>query len=79
VTLCLMTEVAEQEVSGATSLLCRAELRGGSCKRAAHGGGRSFQPRAAAAATQRAFSSAYFRAYTHTDVIGVESVAHSRT
>jgi len=73
VTLCLMTEVAEQEVPGATVVA----LSGPSFAVEVVSG----QPTAvvvaskreqAAAATQRAFSSAYFRAYTHTDVIGVE-------
>jgi glycerol-3-phosphate dehydrogenase (NAD(P)+) len=72
-TLSLMTEVAEQEIPGAIVVALS---------------GPSFavevvacQPTAvvvasekdgAAEATQRAFSSPYFRAYTHTDVIGVE-------
>ena len=73
VTLCLMTEVAEQEVPGATVVA----LSGPSFAVEVVSG----QPTAvvvaskreqAAATTQRAFSSAYFRAYTHTDVIGVE-------
>lgn len=72
-TLCLMTEVAEQEVPGATVVA----LSGPSFAVEVVSG----QPTAvvvasareeAAAATQRAFSSAYFRAYTHSDVIGVE-------
>jgi len=72
-TLCLMTEVAEQEVPGATVVA----LSGPSFAVEVVSG----QPTAvvvasmreqAAATTQRAFSSAYFRAYTHTDVIGVE-------
>jgi glycerol-3-phosphate dehydrogenase (NAD(P)+) len=72
-TLCLMTEVAEQEVPGATVVA----LSGPSFAAEVVSG----QPTAvvvaskegrAAATTQRAFSSAYFRAYTHTDVIGVE-------
>jgi glycerol-3-phosphate dehydrogenase (NAD(P)+) len=73
VTLCLMTEVAEQEVPGATVVA----LSGPSFAAEVVSG----QPTAvvvaskreqAAATTQRAFSSSYFRAYTHTDVIGVE-------
>jgi glycerol-3-phosphate dehydrogenase (NAD(P)+) len=73
VTLCLMTEVAEQEVPGATVVA----LSGPSFAVEVVSG----QPTAvvvaskreqAAETTQRAFSSAYFRAYTHTDVIGVE-------
>ena len=72
-TLCLMTEVAEQEVHGATVVA----LSGPSFAVEVVSG----QPTAvvvasegdeAAATAQRAFSSAYFRAYTHTDVIGVE-------
>ncbi|MGH7604468.1 MAG: NAD(P)H-dependent glycerol-3-phosphate dehydrogenase [Gemmatimonadaceae bacterium] len=72
-TLALMTEVAAEEIPGSTVVALS---------------GPSFavevvkcQPTAvvvasrnteAAAAVQRAFSSPYFRAYTHTDVIGVE-------
>ncbi|HEY4733419.1 MAG TPA: NAD(P)H-dependent glycerol-3-phosphate dehydrogenase [Gemmatimonadaceae bacterium] len=72
-TLCLMTEIVEQEVAGATVVA----LSGPSF--AAEVVGR--QPTAvvvasdasdAAELTQRAFSSPYFRAYTHTDIIGVE-------
>jgi glycerol-3-phosphate dehydrogenase (NAD(P)+) len=72
-TLCLMTEVAEQEIPGATVVA----LSGPSF--AAEVAGR--QPTAvvvasssddAAEVAQRAFSSPYFRTYTHTDVTGVE-------
>jgi len=72
-TLCLMTEIVEQEVKDATVIALS---------------GPSFavevvacQPTAvvvasredgAAAVAQRALSSPYFRTYTHTDVIGVE-------
>jgi glycerol-3-phosphate dehydrogenase (NAD(P)+) len=72
-TLCLMTEIADQEVRGATVVALS---------------GPSFavevvnrQPTAvvvaskrdgAAEIVQRAFSSPYFRTYTHTDVTGVE-------
>jgi glycerol-3-phosphate dehydrogenase (NAD(P)+) len=72
-TLSLMTEVAEQEIAGATVVA----LSGPSFAKEVV----SCQPtavvvasgdEAAAAIAQRAFSSAYFRAYTHTDVIGVE-------
>jgi glycerol-3-phosphate dehydrogenase (NAD(P)+) len=72
-TLCLMTEVAEQEIPGATVVA----LSGPSFAVEVVSG----QPTAvvvaskrdeAAGTAQRAFSSAYFRAYTHTDVIGVE-------
>jgi len=71
--LCLMTEIVEQEVAGATVVA----LSGPSF--AAEVVGR--QPTAVVVASdrndaaefaQRAFSSPYFRAYTHTDVIGVE-------
>jgi glycerol-3-phosphate dehydrogenase (NAD(P)+) len=72
-TLCLMTEVVEQEVRGATVVA----LSGPSFAVEVV----SCQPTAvvvastrdeAAGIAQRAFSSRYFRAYTHTDVIGVE-------
>ncbi|HKC82156.1 MAG TPA: NAD(P)H-dependent glycerol-3-phosphate dehydrogenase [Gemmatimonadaceae bacterium] len=72
-TLSLMTEVAEQEIGGATVVA----LSGPSFAKEVV----TCQPTAvvvasgdeeAAAIAQRAFSSAYFRAYTHTDVIGVE-------
>ncbi|HET7614870.1 MAG TPA: NAD(P)H-dependent glycerol-3-phosphate dehydrogenase [Gemmatimonadaceae bacterium] len=72
-TLCLMTDVLEQEVSGATVVA----LSGPSFATEVV----SCQPTAvvvassndgAAEIAQRAFSSPYFRTYTHTDVIGVE-------
>jgi glycerol-3-phosphate dehydrogenase (NAD(P)+) len=72
-TLSLMTEVAEQQIPGATVIA----LSGPSFAKEVV----SCQPTAvvvasgkdgAAAVAQRAFSSPYFRAYTHTDVIGVE-------
>jgi glycerol-3-phosphate dehydrogenase (NAD(P)+) len=72
-TLALMTEVAEEEIPGATVVA----LSGPSFAAEVVKG----QPTAvvvasksasAAAFTQRAFSSPYFRAYTHTDVTGVE-------
>ncbi|MFL5487843.1 MAG: NAD(P)H-dependent glycerol-3-phosphate dehydrogenase [Gemmatimonadaceae bacterium] len=72
-TLCLMTEIVEQEISGATVVA----LSGPSFASEVV----TCQPTAvvvasskldAAARTQRAFSSPYFRAYTHTDVVGVE-------
>jgi len=72
-TLCLMTEIVEQEVEGATVVA----LSGPSFASEVV----SCQPTAvvvasleddAAATTQRALSSPYFRTYTHTDVIGVE-------
>jgi len=72
-TLCLMTEVAEQEISGATVVA----ISGPSFAVEVIG----CQPTAvvvasassdAAGIAQRAFSSPYFRTYTHSDVIGVE-------
>ena len=72
-TLCLMTEVAEQEIEGATVVA----LSGPSFAKEVV----SCQPTAvvvasaktgAASVAQRAFSSPYFRTYTHTDVTGVE-------
>jgi glycerol-3-phosphate dehydrogenase (NAD(P)+) len=72
-TLALMTDVAEEEIPGATVVA----LSGPSFAAEVVKG----QPTAvvvasksasAAAFTQRAFSSPYFRAYTHTDVTGVE-------
>ena len=72
-TLCLMTEVVEQEASTATVVA----LSGPSFATEVI----SRQPTAivvasedesAAEFAQRTFSSPYFRAYTHTDVIGVE-------
>lgn len=72
-TLSLMTDVAEQEIPGATVVA----LSGPSFAAEVV----SCQPTAvvvasgadgAAAYVQRAFSSPYFRAYTHTDVTGVE-------
>ncbi|MGI8402667.1 MAG: NAD(P)H-dependent glycerol-3-phosphate dehydrogenase, partial [Gemmatimonadaceae bacterium] len=72
-TLALMTDVALEEVPGATVVA----LSGPSFAAEVVQG----QPTAvvvasdnndAAEATQRAFSSPYFRAYTHTDVVGVE-------
>jgi glycerol-3-phosphate dehydrogenase (NAD(P)+) len=72
-TLCLMTEVAEQEISGATVVA----ISGPSFAVEVVSG----QPTAvvvasmsseAAGVAQRAFSSPYFRSYTHSDVIGVE-------
>lgn len=72
-TLCLMTEVAEQEIAGAIVVA----LSGPSFAKEVV----TRQPTAvvvasendeAASVAQRAFSSAYFRTYTHTDVTGVE-------
>jgi len=72
-TLCLMTEVAEQEVPGATVVAISGPSFAAEvvkCQPTAVVVA-SMRPDAAGIA-QRAFSSAYFRAYTHTDVIGVE-------
>jgi glycerol-3-phosphate dehydrogenase (NAD(P)+) len=72
-TLCLMTDIVEQEVNGGTVVA----LSGPSFASEVV----SCQPTAvvvasrednAAAAAQRALSSPYFRTYTHTDVVGVE-------
>ena len=72
-TLCLMTEVVEQECADSTVIA----LSGPSFASEVVSG----QPTAvvvacdreeAAEIAQRAFSSPYFRTYTHTDVIGVE-------
>ena len=72
-TLSLMTDIAEQEIPGATVVA----LSGPSFATEVA----TCQPTAvvvasksddAAAVAQRAFSSAYFRTYTHTDVVGVE-------
>lgn len=72
-TLCLMTEVAEQEIAGGTVVA----LSGPSFAKEVVTG----QPTAVVVASnadgpasvaQLAFSSPYFRAYTHTDVTGVE-------
>lgn len=72
-TLALMTDVVEEEAPGATVIA----LSGPSFAVEVVGG----QPTAVVAAStdadaantaQRAFSSPYFRVYTHTDVIGVE-------
>jgi glycerol-3-phosphate dehydrogenase (NAD(P)+) len=72
-TLCLMTQVVEQEVSGATVVALSGPSFAVEVVRC--------QPTAvvvasledgAAGFAQRALSSPYFRAYTHTDVVGVE-------
>ncbi len=72
-TLCLMTEVVEQEIGGATVVALSGPsfaFEVVSCQPTAVvvASGRE----EAAAFAQRAFSSRYFRAYTHTDVTGVE-------
>ncbi|MFL5609508.1 MAG: NAD(P)H-dependent glycerol-3-phosphate dehydrogenase [Gemmatimonadaceae bacterium] len=72
-TLCLMTEIVEQEISDATVVALSGPSFASevaTCQPTAVVVASS-QPDAAAQ-TQRAFSSPYFRAYTHTDVIGVE-------
>jgi glycerol-3-phosphate dehydrogenase (NAD(P)+) len=72
-TLSLMTEVAQEEIPDATVIALSGPSFAAEVVRC--------QPTAvvvasgkpdAAAIAQRAFSSPYFRAYTHTDVIGVE-------
>jgi glycerol-3-phosphate dehydrogenase (NAD(P)+) len=72
-TLALMTDVAEEEIPGATVVALSGPSFAAEVVKC--------QPTAvvvasksasAAAFTQRAFSSPYFRAYTHTDVTGVE-------
>ena len=72
-TLALMTQVAEAEIPGATVVALSGPSFAAEVAKS--------QPTAvvvasrsasAAAITQRAFSSPYFRAYTHTDVTGVE-------
>ncbi len=72
-TLSLMTEVAEEEIPGATVVALSGPSFAAEVVKC--------QPTAvvvasrnvsAAAFAQRAFSSPYFRAYTHSDVIGVE-------
>ena len=72
-TLCLMTQIVEQEVSDATVVALSGPSFAAEVVRC--------QPTAvvvaslqdgAAGVAQRALSSPYFRAYTHTDVVGVE-------
>jgi glycerol-3-phosphate dehydrogenase (NAD(P)+) len=72
-TLCLMTEVAEQEVPEATVVALSgpsfaAEVVTGQPTAVVVASARE----EAAEIAQRAFSSPYFRTYTHTDVTGVE-------
>lgn len=72
-TLCFMTDIADQEVSGATVVALSgpsfaAEVVG--CQPTAVVV--ASRQESAASITQRAFSSPYFRTYTHSDVIGVE-------
>src|SRR2546423_10568543 len=72
-TLCLMTQIVEQEVSDVTVVALSGPSFAAEVVRC--------QPTAvvvaslqdgAAGVAQRALSSPYFRAYTHTDVVGVE-------
>ncbi len=68
-----MTEVAEQEVSGATVVAISGPsfaVEVVSCQPTAVVVASTSS--AAAGVAQRAFSSPYFRTYTHSDVIGVE-------
>jgi glycerol-3-phosphate dehydrogenase (NAD(P)+) len=72
-TLCLMTEIVEQEAGDATVVALSGpsfavEVVGCQPTAVVVASGKE----SAAAIAQRALSSAYFRAYTHTDVIGVE-------
>jgi glycerol-3-phosphate dehydrogenase (NAD(P)+) len=72
-TLCLMTEVAEQEVPGATVVAISGPsfaVEVVSCQPTAVVVASTSSE--AAGIAQRAFSSPYFRSYTHSDVIGVE-------
>jgi glycerol-3-phosphate dehydrogenase (NAD(P)+) len=72
-TLCLMTEVAEQEISGATVVAISGPsfaVEVVSCQPTAVVVASTSSE--AAGIAQRAFSSPYFRSYTHSDVIGVE-------
>ena len=72
-TLCLMTEVAEQEVTAATVVaLSGPSFASEVVSRQPTAVVVASKQEAAAAAAQVAFSSPYFRTYTHTDVIGVE-------
>jgi glycerol-3-phosphate dehydrogenase (NAD(P)+) len=72
-TLCLMTEVAEQEIAGATVVAISGPsfaVEVVSCQPTAVVVASTSSE--AAGIAQRAFSSPYFRSYTHSDVIGVE-------
>lgn len=72
-TLSLMTEVAEQEIPGATVVaLSGPSFASEVVSRQPTAVVVASEENGAAAVAQRAFSSPYFRAYTHTDVIGVE-------
>jgi glycerol-3-phosphate dehydrogenase (NAD(P)+) len=72
-TLCLMTEVVEQEISGATVVAISGPsfaVEVVSCQPTAVVVASASSE--AASIAQRAFSSPYFRSYTHSDVTGVE-------
>ena len=72
-TLCLMTEVVEQEASTATVVaLSGPSFATEVVSRQPTAVVVASEDESAAEFAQRAFSSPYFRAYTHTDVIGVE-------
>ncbi|MFL5482369.1 MAG: NAD(P)H-dependent glycerol-3-phosphate dehydrogenase [Gemmatimonadaceae bacterium] len=72
-TLCLMTEVVEQEASAATVVaLSGPSFATEVVSRQPTAVVVASEDESAAELTQRVFSSPYFRAYTHTDVIGVE-------
>jgi glycerol-3-phosphate dehydrogenase (NAD(P)+) len=72
-TLCLMTEVIEQEAATATVVaLSGPSFAAEVVSRQPTAVVVASEDEAAAELTQRVFSSHYFRAYTHTDVIGVE-------
>jgi glycerol-3-phosphate dehydrogenase (NAD(P)+) len=72
-TLALMTEVAEQEIPEATVVaLSGPSFAAEVVKCQPPAVVVASRSESAAALTQRAFSSPYFRAYTHTDVTGVE-------
>lgn len=72
-TLCLMTEIAEQEISGATVVaLSGPSFAAEVVSRQPTAVVVASKQNGAASTAQRAFSSPYFRTYTHTDVIGVE-------
>jgi glycerol-3-phosphate dehydrogenase (NAD(P)+) len=72
-TLALMTEVAEEEIPGATVVaLSGPSFAVEVVKRQPTAVVVASKSATAAAFAQRAFSSPYFRAYTHTDVTGVE-------
>jgi glycerol-3-phosphate dehydrogenase (NAD(P)+) len=72
-TLCLMTEVVEQEASTATVVaLSGPSFATEVVSRQPTAVVVASEDESAAEFAQRAFSSPHFRAYTHTDVIGVE-------